>query len=396
MDGRTGNGRVAPALGTVAPRTGILLGAVLVGAAVLASGCGAAPAADAGETLVIAVTAVANEPAPTLTTAARTAVQDALNTDHARLRVVVSGMERPTVVADEDLRLLRGSQVENDAARRAELTARRMSQVAEVVGGAAGQVPNLDLFTLLDHVARTPGRVTAVVISSGVQTTGPLALARLGWDQVGTAQVVAQAEHEGLVPDLRGKRVVFSSLGEVRQPQEVLPPPLRERLARMWLGICEAGGGDCSVDREPVTGGPPHSSTPVPTVPVPHAPALTAPAAAPVELPSDILFGPDSADLLPDAEPLLRQVVQALPPGAHLRLEGRTASVGPADTARDLSLRRAEAVRDSLVLQGIPANTITTTGLGFDRPLAPDRDTTGNLIPTAAQRNRTVTLAVRP
>ncbi|WP_018686403.1 OmpA family protein [Actinokineospora enzanensis] len=368
---------------------------VLTAAALTALAACATPAPTDGELLVIAATAVANEQRPSLTTAARHEIETALATDTARLRVVVTSPQRPTVIEDGDLRLRRGTQIEHDPTRRAELTTREVTRVGGVLGDAASQAPQLDLLGLLDYVARTPGKVTAVLISSGVQTTGPLALDRLGWDQVGTDAVIEQAQRDGLVPDLHGKRVVFTGLGEVDPPQETLPAPLRARLVQLWLKLCRAGGGDCVQDDEPVPGGTPKSTTPVPVVPVPHLPEITAPAAAtPVELPSDILFGPDSAALLPDAAPVLDRLAAGFPRSAHAHLVGRTASVGPADTSRTLSLQRAEAVRDALVARGIPAAALTVEGVGYDRPLIADRDAAGNLIPAAAQRNRSVALTI--
>ncbi|WP_026426005.1 OmpA family protein [Actinokineospora inagensis] len=368
-------------------------GAVALGG----TGCGGATGSTGtATTLVIAATAVSTEQRPTLTAAARQRLAAALATDNARLRIVIGGPDRPQVVEDSDLRLLRGTQIEHDSARRAQLTSEDTDRVGSVLAAADSRADQLDLVGLLDAVARTPGQVTAVVISSGLQTTGPLAIGALGWDRVGSPQVIDQAKQDGLVPDLRGKTVVLSGIGEVNRPQEPLPPPLRTRLTQLWLRYCQAGGGDCTVDNEPVVGGAPTSTTPVPTVPVPQPPAITAPAAAagPVVLPSDILFGPDSAALLPEADPLLAQAAAALPPGSRVQLVGRTASIGPPDTARTLSLHRAEAVRDALVVHGFPASALSVVGLGYDQPLVADRDTAGNLIPAAAQRNRSVSVVV--
>ncbi|RLK61186.1 OmpA family protein [Actinokineospora cianjurensis] len=347
-------------------------------------------------TLVIAVTAVATEQRPTLTTTAKAEVAAALGTDRGRLRIVIGGAERARVLEDGDMRLRRGTQVEHDAARRAELTRQEVLRIGSVLGDADSAAAELDLVGLLDAVARVPGPATAVVISSGLRTSGPLAVAALGWDRIGAAEVVDQAARDGLVPDLRGKRVVLSGLGEVRRPQEPLPAPLRDRLAAMWTRFCQAGGGDCSVDTEPLAGGEPRSTTPVPTVAIPQLPAITAPAVAagPVELPSDILFGPDSAALLPEADPLLAGFAAALPAGARVHLLGRTASVGAPDSARALSLGCARAVGDALAAHGVPAAALTVEGLGFDAPLVPDRDPGGALIPAAAQRNRSVSLIV--
>lgn len=363
-------------------------------AATLTAGCAATEAGASETTLLIAMTAVANEPRPALTTLARQELSAAIDSDRATLRVVLSGSERPVVVEQRDLRLRRGTQIEHDPGRRADLARRELEAVAGVLSNGASNSGHLDLLTLLDHVARTPGQVTAVVISSGLQTTGPLAVDRLDWDHVGADSVTEQARSQGLIPDLRGKRVVFAGLGEVARPQDTLSAPLRTRLVDMWLKLCRAGGGDCVSDSDPAVGGPPLSTTPVPTVPVPRPPAIPVEPRA-VNLPSDILFGPDSATLLPTAEPLLAQLAAAISPAARVSLVGHTASVGPAESARVLSKRRAEAVRDGLVRLGVPAAAITVDGVGYDQPLVADRDAAGALIPAAAQQNRTVTVSLR-
>ncbi|MGH3861628.1 OmpA family protein [Actinokineospora sp.] len=363
-------------------------------AAALMAGCASQEAGGSGTTLLIAMTAVANEPRPALTVLARQELSAAVHSDQADLRIVRSGTERPVVIDERDLRLRRGTQIEHDPGRRADLAARELERVAGVLSNGASNSAHLDLLTLLDHIARTPGRVTAVVISSGLQTSGPLAVDRLDWDHVGADSVTDQARSLGLVPDLRGKRVVFAGLGEVARPQDTLSPPLRNRLVDMWLKLCRAGGGDCVSDSDPAVGGPPLSTTPVPTVPVPQPPSIPAEPKA-VNLPSDILFGPDSAVLLPTAEPLLARLAAAAPPGARVSLVGHTASVGPAESARELSRQRASAVRDGLIRLGVPAASITVDGVGYDQPLVADRDAAGALIPAAAQQNRTVTVSLR-
>lgn len=362
-------------------------------AAALTAGCAATEAGASETTLLIAMTAVANEPRPALTALARQELSAAIDSDRATLRVVLGGAERPVVVEQRDLRLRRGTQIEHDPGRRADLARRELEAVAGVLSNGASNSAHLDLLTLLDHIARTPGKVTAVVISSGLQTTGPLAVDRLDWDHVGADSVTDQARSLGLIPDLRGKRVVFAGLGEVARPQDTLSAPLRARLIDMWLKLCRAGGGDCVSDSDPAVGGPPLSTTPVPTVPVPQPPAIPVEPRA-VNLPSDILFGPDSATLLAGAEPLLAQLAAAISPTARVSLVGHTASVGPAESARALSKRRAEAVRDGLVRLGVPAAAITVDGVGYDQPLVADRDAAGALIPAAAQQNRTVTVSL--
>lgn len=51
-------------------------------------------------------------------------------------------------------------------------------------------------------------------------------------------------------------------------------------------------------------------------------------------------------------------------------LEGHTDNVGGAAFNRDLSTRRAAAVRTYLANAGVPADRLSSIGLGFDKPVA--------------------------
>jgi outer membrane protein OmpA-like peptidoglycan-associated protein len=55
-----------------------------------------------------------------------------------------------------------------------------------------------------------------------------------------------------------------------------------------------------------------------------------------------------------------------------LRIEGHTDSVGSESTNQRLSQKRADAVRDYLVQQGIPADSLLSQGFGESKPIAPN------------------------
>ncbi|MEE8427977.1 MAG: OmpA family protein [Gammaproteobacteria bacterium] len=54
----------------------------------------------------------------------------------------------------------------------------------------------------------------------------------------------------------------------------------------------------------------------------------------------------------------------------QIRIVGHTDSMGPAAYNQDLSMRRANAVKDYLVRKGIRAGSINTSGRGETRPVA--------------------------
>jgi outer membrane protein OmpA-like peptidoglycan-associated protein len=75
-------------------------------------------------------------------------------------------------------------------------------------------------------------------------------------------------------------------------------------------------------------------------------------------------------------------------PGLTIEVEGFTDNVGTTPYNQNLSEQRAQAVRDFLIGQGIPAARITARGLGETQPLA------SNDTPEGRQQNRRVELIV--
>jgi outer membrane protein OmpA-like peptidoglycan-associated protein len=56
-------------------------------------------------------------------------------------------------------------------------------------------------------------------------------------------------------------------------------------------------------------------------------------------------------------------------PNAHIQLVGHTDNAGSPTANQTLSLDRANAVKDTLVAQGVGADRISTAGYGQDRPV---------------------------
>lgn len=105
---------------------------------------------------------------------------------------------------------------------------------------------------------------------------------------------------------------------------------------------------------------------------------------------SDVLFKSGSFELLAGARERLAKVsgIVLAHPGLHLAVEGHTDSVGSDQYNQQLSEKRAEAVRDYLVQQGISADDIVATGLGKSSPVA------SNDTPEGRQQNRRVELVL--
>src|SRR5216683_1240849 len=105
---------------------------------------------------------------------------------------------------------------------------------------------------------------------------------------------------------------------------------------------------------------------------------------------SDVLFKTGSFELLPGARERLAKVsgIVLAYPSLHLQIEGQTDSVGTDDYNRQLSEKRAGAVRDYLVQQGITADAIEARGFGETQPIA------SNETPEGRQQNRRVELVL--
>jgi outer membrane protein OmpA-like peptidoglycan-associated protein len=117
-----------------------------------------------------------------------------------------------------------------------------------------------------------------------------------------------------------------------------------------------------------------------------------------VTLPERVLFDFDEADLRADARASLAQVAEVITfyEGTTAEVHGHTDSRGSAEYNRDLSVRRAEAVRDELVRShGIRADRLSVAGFGATRPVAPNERPDGRDDPEGRQQNRRVEILLR-
>jgi outer membrane protein OmpA-like peptidoglycan-associated protein len=94
--------------------------------------------------------------------------------------------------------------------------------------------------------------------------------------------------------------------------------------------------------------------------------------------------------LLPGAREKLSKVAGILIayPGLDIAVGGYTDNVGTDQFNQGLSEQRASSVRDYLVQQGVPANSITANGFGNTLPVASNDNSAGR------QENRRVELVV--
>ena len=117
-----------------------------------------------------------------------------------------------------------------------------------------------------------------------------------------------------------------------------------------------------------------------------------------VNLPADVLFDFDKAELRADAQETLHEVGALLLEKRRrsIAITGHTDAIGKDAYNQRLSERRAVAVKTWLVSrEGVKSPPITTSGRGARDPVAPNRKPDGSDDPEGRQLNRRVTIVFR-
>ena len=85
-----------------------------------------------------------------------------------------------------------------------------------------------------------------------------------------------------------------------------------------------------------------------------------------------INFDFDKADIRPESQPIIDEIVklQKNNPSLRLTIEGHTDNVGAPDYNRRLSDARAHSVKAALIARGIEASRLKAVGFGQDKPIA--------------------------
>ena len=96
-----------------------------------------------------------------------------------------------------------------------------------------------------------------------------------------------------------------------------------------------------------------------------------------------MLFATDSAELTPEGRATLDRLAPCWSHG-RFEVEGHTDNTGNDEINQPLSERRAQAIVDELVKDGIAASDLTAKGYGSSRPVA------DNTTPEGRAHNRRV------
>ena len=111
-----------------------------------------------------------------------------------------------------------------------------------------------------------------------------------------------------------------------------------------------------------------------------------------VTMPNSILFATDSYTVRSDLQRDLRTVASNLLayPDSTIQIIGHTDNEGDASYNQTLSERRANAVADVLMTEGVPFGRIDAIGRGESQPV------TSNLTPEGRAQNRRVEIVILP
>lgn len=111
-----------------------------------------------------------------------------------------------------------------------------------------------------------------------------------------------------------------------------------------------------------------------------------------ISLKGDVTFDTDSSVVKPGLYPEINKIADALIqyPETVARVEGHTDNTGTESHNMDLSIRRAQAVKNLLIQQGVSSSRIEAIGFGESMPVATNETAVGRA------RNRRVEIKIAP
>lgn len=219
-----------------------------------------------------------------------------------------------------------------------------------------------------------------LIVDTGLSTTGLLNFRNnlLNAEPEALAEELAGLE---AIPDLTGIRVIWQQIGDVAYPQQELSPAQRNKLIAIWKAIIEQGNGSFELSDTPPKTAVEEDTLPcVSAVDLPaDEPVVYAPTAELRQFQEPVILGEDQVQFAGDsAEYLDRDMAETtIKPIAEYLLEhddqtlllvGTTAGDGQNDYTLRLSQMRADTVKSTLVLLGVPENRVLTIGMGNEDP----------------------------
>lgn len=338
---------------------GSLVVGLLAGCSVIPSKDGAADSAVATDTALILTQ---GDGMPALTNA-----EEFLNSV-----IVTPGGSAGLVVADGKPFALgpqRFDQVKSNDIQQARADKTARYQLVEAVQGAAATTPETDLISAISLASRMLSAGTAdnkvlIIRHSGVNTAvASLPMQDLDLLNSDPAKLLDQLDAAAMLPQLNGVAVEFYGLGDVAGSQGTLSAQQVQWLKSFWQAFFDRTGANVTFHTDIVSGDALNNGHTVTPLAAAGAPTFVKVSA------EQVAFQPDSTAFLDEdaARSALNELAAQLKADStSYVVAGSTAEVDNAsrEGAQALSLARARAVRDVLVVAGVPADQITCLGLG--------------------------------
>ena len=363
----------------------MIAAAAIAVSAILAAGCASqGPAADPGSPglappspamphvctkngpVVFAVAGRQDSPAPVLTGAMQSAAATAVREGSAIGLVDLDG--RPRLVMAGAFRDPGVNSVALQAAQQHFLSS--LTSAVEHTRAAWPHADVLDALNVAGHAIRAacPYGGTIYLEDSGLQETGVVNFRETGMLSADPAAVASFLTRHHNLPYLAGITVVLAGVGDTAPPQVPLSISEQDNVTAIWSAIAKAGGAtSVQVDPAPLGGPAPAHVPAVLLVPLPAVSSVAGPGGTIIyRLPDVLLFYFDSATLVPAADAVLRPLAkQARRRHLGVSITGYASPEGSVTYNVALSKRRAIAVRDRLIVLGLPPAQITrVTGAG--------------------------------
>ncbi|MEV1238474.1 OmpA family protein [Nonomuraea sp. NPDC050022] len=252
------------------------------------------------------------------------------------------------------------------------------------------QVPGSDPMAALASAGSQRGdtpanRTHVLVVTDGLGNTGCLDLRKVTAGRSNAADLVASCKNKKDLAKLKGLKIKIKGIG-----LQVGQPPLKTSehawLNSFWEEVCAHLGTECALEQA-------QSAKRGSTVQRPDDPVIKFPNfdCNPCVLPEKFLFAFGSDELTPSASGYLDILIERLGTRKVVSVVGHTDSIGGDAYNRDLSKRRAEAVKARL---GDVAAGARVDGAGSSQPKCTHEYNDGKPDKSCMAQNRRVEITL--
>lgn len=383
------------------------LGAIILLTLTMAGGCSFQKQKDSGPIhLAVIIGAHANAPRVN-TSVMHDAVLEACAKSGSTISLIVNdGAPYASVVTIPETKSGLSSEKYETIARE------RAGQILGMADQMFAKTAESDLLSAITLAGRQlnaeeGGRKELIIIDSGLTTAAPLDFSESLLENITAEQVAGLLEEQRALPDLREiDGVRFFNIGDVAEPQSRITEANRKTLIEVWDGILSKAGAkeiefktDLPLSTFYAEGEVPEVST---VTVMERASALVLAEINLAEIDA-VSFDEETIAFLADTDELVdRETAKAALEGAaaymaghpefQAMLVGTTAKFGNLESCISLSEKRAEAVKELLVENGVDAERLETVGTGYDNPFYKNDQKDGVLDEAVAAHNRSVIL----